>query len=175
MAEIGSYAGESTELFLSTNKVKKIYCIDIWKDFIENNEKQFINMDLIEDIFQKKFADNEKVIKCKGTVSEYKKLITGIDFAYIDINNQYDIIYNNIYTIVNNCNNLIAIAGHDYDDDNVKNAVKNVLGKPDDILLDTSWIKFLNKKYRRNTKLDNIKNYYLKNKFDINYLNEIAI
>jgi len=30
MAEIGCYKGESTELFINSGKIKKLFAIDIW-------------------------------------------------------------------------------------------------------------------------------------------------
>jgi len=38
--EIGSYAGESSEIFVKSNKFKCLYCVDFWKqDFYPNGRE----------------------------------------------------------------------------------------------------------------------------------------
>lgn len=156
MIEVGSYAGESMEIFATTNKIKKITCIDPWKPGWNNKElSSNSNLKFAENLFdarknkvEKKYAT--KIIKYKGTLSSYIQANLNIqidkpDFVYIDACHLYDAVVNDIKLFLNNLRPNIAICGHDYWDKqpDVYNAVNDILGKPTITFCDTSYCKLI--------------------------------
>jgi len=143
--EIGSYAGESSEIFVKSNKFKCLYCVDFWKqDFYPNGretgEKEF-------DLMAKKYAQIHKVkMDNKNIVEVFYQLKP--DFIYIDADHTYESVKQNIQDALTLLNGKGIIAGHDYIDTpqnpfgGVIKAV-NEFFKPDYIFADTSWIKLL--------------------------------
>jgi len=52
MVEIGSYSGESAEIFAMSKKFKTIICIDPWKTDINGDEKNsYTSMNAVEKSF----------------------------------------------------------------------------------------------------------------------------
>lgn len=145
MIEIGSYMGESTMLFASSQLFNKIYAIDpyigdepfnslseiTWKDVKEQfniNTRFFNNIELIQEYSQyavSKFEDKS------------------IDFIYIDANHTYESVKNDLQLYLPKLKSNSVIAGHDYCDikwPGVIKAVNEVLGKPNKVYQDSSWI-----------------------------------
>jgi predicted O-methyltransferase YrrM len=137
MVEIGSYAGESTLLFLKSGKIKKLYSIDPWKHETA--------------VFAEKVFDettkNYNVVKLKTTIDgALKYLPQEIDFVYIDGDHSYNSVKNDIIKIIPKIKKGGIISGHDYAEryrDRVVKAVNELLRKPDKIYKDTSWIIYL--------------------------------
>jgi hypothetical protein len=84
MLEIGSFAGESAELFLKTNKISELHCMDPWENYEDPADIASIQNHLAEIEFDKRFKNVSSVIKHKGfsynLVNEFE-------------NNYFDIIY----------------------------------------------------------------------------------
>lgn len=117
--EIGSYAGESAQIFLETNNVSKIYCIDPWKNGYDDSDESSYKapMDFVENMFDnrlKKYGD--KVIKLKMTAEEASSLIEddSIDLIYLDGEHTYDANekYLNLYN--KKLKNNGYMCGHDW-------------------------------------------------------------
>lgn len=145
MIEIGSYMGESTMLFASSQLFNKIYAIDpyigdepfnslseiTWKDVKEQfyiNTRFFNNIELIQEYSQ-------------YTVSKFED--KSIDFIYIDANHTYESVKNDLQLYLPKLKSNSVIAGHDYCDikwPGVIKAVNEVLGKPNKVYQDSSWI-----------------------------------
>ena len=145
MIEIGSYMGESTMLFASSQLFNKIYAIDpyigdepfnslsntTWKDVKEQfniNTRFFNNIELIQEYSQ-------------YTVSKFEN--KSIDFIYIDANHTYESVKNDLQLYLPKLKSNSVIAGHDYCDikwPGVIKAVNEVLGKPNKVYQDSSWI-----------------------------------
>jgi len=96
----------------------------------------------------------KNVIKFKGNIDTFINSYIfelnkcNIDVVYIDGLHLYDSCKNDIIKTLTILKPNIAICGHDYTDDSshlkgVKKAVDEIIGKPDKIFCDTSWIKFL--------------------------------
>ena len=102
--EIGSYRGESTEIFLKSNAFKKLYCIDPWlpgydiKDAASSKE-----IVLAEKEFDERFKNNNIVVKIKQQSSDAFNLFKNesIDFIYIDGNHQYEFVKNDLINYFN--------------------------------------------------------------------------
>ena len=95
MVEIGSFAGESAEIFLKTGKVDRIICIDPWMTIAGNDGNAYSNMDVIErkfDVHMNQYG--EQCIKFRGTLDTFisTNLYTLVkpDFVYIDALHTYD-------------------------------------------------------------------------------------
>lgn len=149
VVEIGSYAGESTSIFLNSNKINKIYCIDPWKNFFDKSDNAFhTNMKKIKSIFDNKFKNEKRVIQFIGTIDDFVKCrdLPHIDVVYIDGMHEYRYVKNDILITLKKIKPTLAIAGHDYSMSDVKNAIHDIIGVPDQIFVDSSWIKFLNNK-----------------------------
>ena len=143
--EVGSYKGESATVMLRTGKVDRIYCIDPWKAYVK--KYQFI-MNEVENIFDRTFEKDNRVIKHKGTLDTFLQSINKMDIqqtslVYIDTNLSYGEVKQDIQT----SRNIIRpyfVCGHDYNiekwDDTVVKAVNECFGKPNKIFMDSSWV-----------------------------------
>lgn len=143
MAEIGCYAGESTSLFLKSGKVKKLYAIDPWQiNYDINDTASTSDFDMVEKEFDKRVV-NFNVIKLKMTMKEAINILPELDVIYIDGNHTYDFVFNDIKLSLQKIRKNGIISGHDYNNVDVKNAVNNILVKPDMVFSDSSWLKYI--------------------------------
>lgn len=157
MVEIGSYAGESAELFLRTGRVARIVCIDPWESDPDGDEgNTYTNMDAVEREFDSRAIADSRIVKFKGTVDTFigsdvfKGVAGSIDFVYIDGLHTYDGCMNDLSKAFSTLKPRLAVGGHDYADwpehiRGVKKAVNEKVGTPDMTFCDTSWLKFVNK------------------------------
>ena len=139
MAEIGSYHGESALLFLNSGKINKLYAIDTWIESI---------FKIAEDEFDKKL-DGKNVVKLKMTMNQAIQFLPKLDMVYIDGAHSYKLVKKDILASLKVIKKDGIIAGHDYSDqykDRVVKAVDEILGTPDKIYIDTSWIIWMNEK-----------------------------
>ena len=147
VVEIGSYAGESAELFLKSGKVSKICCIDPWKSFVDRSDNAIhINMSKIRKTFEDKFKHDVRVLQFVGTVDDFISSdvkLPRVDVVYIDGNHEYSYVKNDILKTMNCLKPKVAISGHDYDMCEVKQAISDTIGMPDNVYVDSSWRKFM--------------------------------
>lgn len=147
MLEIGSYEGDSAEIFLNTGYIEKIYCIDPWNNFIDHSDNAIhYNMQKRMKKFDLRFQNDNRVFKIVGTIDtfikKYKDHMPIIDIVYIDGNHEFVYVKNDILKTLNIIKPTIAISGHDYD--LVYLAVKKYIGNISKLYDDKSWIKFFN-------------------------------
>ena len=148
MIEIGSYRGESAQIFLSTNRFSRIYCIDPWKMYYDANDgAAFTDMAAVERDFDERVGGDKRVIKVKGTIDTFLEQYPDIkiDFAYVDGCHTYDAVKHDLQCILSSCPPRVAVAGHDYADklwEGVNRAIEECIGKPDKVFPDTSWCKY---------------------------------
>ena len=134
--EIGSYAGESAEMFVNSGAFKTLYCIDPWiPDYDPSDSTCDDGMLLAEDAFDKRFSGSPVVVKIKKMSSDAVALFEdcGSDFIYIDGNHQYDYVKQDLQLYVPKIKPGGIIAGHDYGGPTtpgVTQAVDEFFGKP---------------------------------------------
>ena len=149
MLEIGVYTGESTSIFLSSGKIEKIYCIDPWLNGYDDNDIASIssNMSEVEADFRHKFRDDERVVIYKDLSSNtYHKIKDeSLDFVYIDGGHTYKHATEDIKNFLPKIKKNGLIGGHDYVQGwpGVVQAVNEILGGPDLMFRDGSWLKKL--------------------------------
>jgi predicted O-methyltransferase YrrM len=146
MLEIGCYAGESTELFLKSGKVKKLYAVDIWTDplgvFSSMNPSH--NFKEVEESFDKKVSGFD-VIKYKKSIQEistHDPNVSNLDFIYVDANHDYEYVLEDIKTSLTLLKKGGIISGHDYNPQTpgVIKAVNEILGYNIKVYADSSWL-----------------------------------
>jgi predicted O-methyltransferase YrrM len=147
MAEVGCYTGESTKLFLESNKIAKLYAIDIWNDEIGNFAKMDPNHDFstVERIFDENMS-KFNIEKLKMNLQEALEFLPPLDFIYIDANHDYEFVKDDITNALKKIKKGGLITGHDYNNESpgVIKAVNEFFGKPDIIFSDSSWLVKIN-------------------------------
>jgi len=146
MAEIGCYMGESTRMFLESNKIKHLYAIDIWDDNLGIYKDILPNHDF--KIVEKKFDENTKnydVTKLKMTSEEALPFLPELDVIYIDANHSYEYVKKDIEISLKKLKRNGIICGHDYNSETegVIQAVNEYFEKPDIVFSDSSWLTFI--------------------------------
>ena len=149
MIEVGSYAGESADIFASsTGKVKTLYCVDPWKSGYDEGDIASYSSDFKEvenafDEVQKKHSD--VIVKYKGTLADFISDHPEVkpDLLYIDACHQYAAVKSDLISALSLHPKYLS--GHDYVNGwgGVVKAVDEVLGKPDYVYVDGSWLKQL--------------------------------
>ena len=143
MYEIGSYAGESAEVF--AENFKKIYCVDPWecgyddeRDWASHN-----NGEIVENAFDARVSKYSNVVKRKiGSIDCSKEVEdNSIDLVYIDGNHQYEAILEDIKEWFPKIKTGGFLSGHDYWTARTRNAIRdNGFNRVDKSFSDHSWI-----------------------------------
>ena len=148
MLEIGSYAGESADIFASSTKTRSVWCVDPWlAGFDPTDPASDTDFDAVEAAFDRVMAAHaSKIHKFKGVTAEfiYKNPDFTPDFVYIDANHTYECVKDDIITVLQRWKGcgLRFLGGHDYGGDKhgVTRAVNELLGSPDKVFADSSWV-----------------------------------
>ena len=143
MLEVGSYAGESAEMFAESGKFAEIVCIDPWQaGYDDADEASRSNMAEAEAAFDRVMNRWWAIRKFKGTLAEFaaKHPFMYPDLVYIDACHTYEGCKADIAEALNLEPGIIA--GHDYAHwcEGVVRAVDEVLGKPQMRFQDGSWM-----------------------------------
>lgn len=146
MLEVGSYNGESAQVFLNTNAFSSIYCLDAWEGGYDSRDWASNNIANSEQYFLNFAKQNPDIIKVyKNYSREIPSLFEDefFDLIYIDANHSFDAVKADILSCLPKVKKGGYIAGHDYGYSmfEVKDAVDQTIGQPDKIFCDTSWIK----------------------------------
>lgn len=149
ICEIGCFAGDATKIFLT--KARKVFCVDPWSDYTEDNgamgkwEVKWVAD--VEKVFDRELAQELKsarVVKCKMPSVEAAQRFNRIfDVVYIDGNHSIANVIEDIQVWSLKVKEGGILAGHDYDRVPVQDAVKRLLGQPDRLFEDYTWIKNL--------------------------------
>jgi predicted O-methyltransferase YrrM len=138
IAEVGSFAGVSSEVF--ARSVKQIYCVDLWTTYTEiedptiliEGEKRF-------DAFMKRYKNVTKIKK--DSVAAAADFEDGFfDFVYLDAFHELDTVKKEIRAWVPKIKPGGYIGGHDSIMWQVRTAVEEELGKSYETFKDTSWL-----------------------------------
>lgn len=149
MAEVGCFAGEATRLFLS--KSEKVFCIDPWSDYTENNGPGAVwevrGLADIERIFDEELQNelkSGKVVKYKmSSVDAARSIPEMFDLVYLDGNHSLKSVLEDISAWKPRVKQGGILSGHDYDRVLVQDAVRNLVGNPDRVFEDGTWMKQL--------------------------------
>jgi hypothetical protein len=137
--EIGSWTGVSACIF--AQYFKHVVCIDPWKATKGINTKY--NMKDVEDIFDNRMKHIKNIRKIKDkSENVVQKINNKFDIIYIDGIHTYEAVKKDILMWKDKTN--LFISGHDYWRNKfpgVIKAVNEILGIPDKVFCDTSWIK----------------------------------
>jgi len=160
MIEIGSFAGESTETFIKSGKIKKIIIVEPWDDDV------FVPMELKGTQVQRAFNSRIKrltdsgikmpeIVIAKRFSADASRLLNDgeYDFVYIDGDHSYKGVVEDIKNYLPKLKSNGILAGHDYYPNeffsndklihtfpDVPPGVDKMIGKPDKVYPDTSWM-----------------------------------
>lgn len=151
--EVGSYMGESAEVFAQELPEATIYCIDPWQSGYDNKDSaSHSDFKDVEEQFDLRTASYKNINKVKN----YSTSVTmPCNAIYIDGIHTYEGVKQDIEHWIKQLKpGKKVISGHDYYEDSeilrvhphiagVKKAVDELLGKPDKLYSDGSWIKYL--------------------------------
>lgn len=145
MAEIGSYAGESTEQFALSGKFSEIYAIDTWNADIPDLIICTSDMVAVEEQFDLRTAPYNSIRKVKkpsiDAVNDFPD--NYFDLVYIDANHSYKSVTEDILKWLPKVKQDGIISGHDYPHfEGVKQAVDEIFGSPDKTFSDYSWMVY---------------------------------
>jgi len=151
--EIGSYEGESAEIFAQEFPFATIVCIDPWKSGYDDlDDTSHHNFNEVFENFKKRtqYLDNLQYF-----IGVYEKFIENtyknVKMVYIDGLHSYEGVKSDIELSLKVLPKGGIISGHDYYEDDeflkihphvsgVKKAIIEKLGKPHKIYLDGSWM-----------------------------------
>lgn len=148
VAEVGSFRGESARIMLDTGAVSRIYCIDPWVGGYDPGDlASGSDMAAVEGDFDRRVGGDPRVVKCKGDIVDFvsKYRDVAIDLVYIDGKHTYDAVVRDIGVALGRIKPVVAVSGHDYHRRNhpgVCRAVDELLGGPQHVFSDKSWIVF---------------------------------
>jgi hypothetical protein len=148
IVELGSYMGESSLIFSEEFPNGTIYCIDSWEGGFDHSDTcSRDDYNMVENQFNMRLELTKNIIKIKGLSTSEK---IECDVVYIDACHKYECVKSDIL----HWSPLVkqVISGHDYYENDahyrvhphiagVKSAVNELLGTPDHLFNDGSWIK----------------------------------
>lgn len=143
IVEIGSYVGDSSEIF--AKNFKTVTCIDPWVNgYDENDSASYMRpMGIVEDQFDELCKKYLNITKIKDTSLNAVKQFEddSIDVVYIDGLHAYEGVSADIKAWLPKIKAGGYLSGHDYQFrfKGTIDAVNN-FRKPDKIFMDTSWI-----------------------------------
>ena len=145
--EIGSYAGESAEMFVNSGAFKQLYCIDPWEmNYDPSDCTGDEGLLEAEKAFDARFKDSPVVVKIKDKSEDAVSMFRDetIDFIYIDGNHQYESVKRDLELYVPKIKLRGIIAGHDYGGPTTPGAtlaINEYFGiEPDSRYPDYSWV-----------------------------------
>lgn len=147
MAEIGCYAGESTDVFASSGKFSRIYAVEPWlpvgsRMWREDHD----GLATAERVFDEMRARHRDVIRKlrQNSVESAPRFHAGsLDLVYVDADHSYETARRDIELFLPKLAPHGVMAGHDYCPmwPGVERAVRDVFGRaPDKLYSDYSWM-----------------------------------
>jgi predicted O-methyltransferase YrrM len=143
--EIGAYAGQSTELMCDSHKFGRVITIDPYIDGYDPTDVPVTTYKLadVRKLFYSRVIKYSNLLHLNLLSTEAAGLFqnASIDFLYIDGNHQYEAVKQDIELFLPKIRRGGLISGHDYTlFEGVKTAVDEMLGAPDRVFPDTSWM-----------------------------------
>lgn len=138
MVEVGSYAGESADLWAGSGKFSEIHCVDSWA---------FVGADQVEPRFQAVAGRWPRLIRTHRMPSVtaarvFRQAGQKIDLVYIDASHRYEAVAADIAAWLPLVRRPGWIAGHDFGGKfpGVIRAVHERFDKPFRVFEDSSWL-----------------------------------
>lgn len=127
MAEIGTFAGESAEIFVASGKVRRLYCIDPWNTGPETFPPREY-MDEAEAAFDARHLRG--CFKLKMMSPQAAALLADglLDAIYIDADHRYESVRSDLLAFRPKVKRGGIIAGHDWWIPDVRRAIKEIMG-----------------------------------------------
>jgi hypothetical protein len=155
--EIGTYAGQTLEMLHDSGLFEKIVAIDPYIDGYDPTDTMAMSFKMkdVRNRMYKRLLTFTNVVHLNLTAVEASALFddNSIDFLYIDGVHRYEAVCADIRCFLPKMRNLSVIAGHDYIPAaasgepgtfaGVRRAVDQLLGGPDLLYEDSSWLKYL--------------------------------
>ena len=150
MIEIGSFVGESTVLFAQS--FKNVIAVDPFlADYDDEDPTSFMfEFKNVYQTYLDRTGDHKNIKTIVHTSNDALDELRGqeFDFIYIDGLHTYDGVKTDITNYLPLVKKGGVIGGHDYTDlhhhlEGVKKAVDEILGEPDKVFKDNSWIKYV--------------------------------
>jgi predicted O-methyltransferase YrrM len=147
MVEVGSYVGDSTKIFAEA--FGRVISVDPYLNGYDNKDSSsYIHpMPVIEKQFREEVLNcfsNVQLIKQASKEGSLKFEDGSLDFVYLDGNHTDKFVREDVELWSPKIKKGGFIGGHDYENKNapeVRDAVTSILGTPDKLFRDTSWIK----------------------------------
>ena len=147
MIEIGSYAGESTQMF--ANEFESVIAIDPFINDYDPNDItcKYMELEKVYDTFKEVVDRNNNIKHIRMTSDDAIESLmnVSVDFIYIDGLHTYEQIKKDIKNYLPLLKPNCLIGGHDYHRNwsGVVKGINEILGEPDRTFSDTSWIKLI--------------------------------
>ena len=143
MIEIGSYAGESTEIF--AQHFQYVIAIDPYNENYDPNDVtcSYAPLSDVLKSYEERMSKYDNVSLLQATSDDAVKLVTlKADFVYIDGLHTYDQVKKDIENYLPLINKNGFIGGHDYHPvyQGVMDAIVETIGYPHKTFQDTSWL-----------------------------------
>lgn len=120
--EVGSYMGESAEIFLSFDFIKELYCIDVWTS--SKNKKFYMDFseetdqEKIKSIFFYKLEKDINTGRCvpieSTSLEAFEKLNKKFDVIYVDACHSYEYVLLDLFIWYTRLNVNGFMCGHDF-------------------------------------------------------------
>lgn len=149
MVEIGSYQGESTEIFCNNSSIAKVYSVDPYLNGYDPDDAASTTpMNIVEESFNKRmavFIESGKCIKLKMKSEDALNYINEPNnFVYIDGCHTYEAVKYDLENWIKKIQNGGYIGGHDYKFKGVRRAIDEFISennlKIEQLYCDTSWL-----------------------------------
>lgn len=148
IVEIGSWKGKSASYMaveiINSGKNIKFDCIDQWDKFdpLYYSNDEYVKKNAIYELFLSNIEPVKNIINpIKRESIEASKLYRdkAIDVVFIDACHDYECVKNDINAWLPKIKNGGILSGHDYNQDSVKRAVKEILSNYDILEQELSW------------------------------------
>ena len=151
MVEVGSYSGESASIFLSSGKIKTMYCVDAWQGDYDGDDICSFTcpMQVVEKVFDGRMEKFLKagidVRKFKGDSVQSAEFFPdgSFDLVYVDACHTYNAVKADLLAWIPKVKENGWIAGHDFGCPmfpGVAQAVCEIIGKPKFTFCGGSWM-----------------------------------
>jgi cephalosporin hydroxylase len=145
MVEVGCYSGESTVMFADSGKFGQIYAVDPFIDNYDPAEKALAvyPMSEVERVFTERISGYDFITHYKLKSIEAAGVLPEVEFVYLDGDHREGAVLADLKVWVPKTE---IIGGHDYGHrrfPGIRRAVDKMVGKPDMVFPDNSWVKIL--------------------------------